>query len=893
MSCGAGVGPPDRTPHGRRPDRTMPRPKRLRRLALAVLGVVLLAVAVGAVILWKYLHDLRPQGVHDGSVAIAAPVRRGRAPLQVPSEVPSPSVAATVVRIVVRNGKGEPVEGATVEITPCGGGPVGRMVLSAVATASTSGVTTADGTASFRRNERVALQVWVHARDYASASARCYGDELDVVLVPAIELRGVVFDHTTQLGVPGAVVQLQSTLPVLGSRADAPPTPAIQARTREDGTFAMDDARAGRQWIEVSAPGYAPTGPVAVDLRDDSQTPLRLGLARALTVSGFVRDAESRAPLAAGTIVVGFGAGNESEAVPIAPDGHFAATGLTSTSVTFRVVSDGWDPAAGHNVGTQPQWDSRSGALVREAEILVRRSRIVRGRTLTTSGDPIPGVVILAGGPTLLAATADVALGLPGSNRVATARSSTDGGYVVTLPVNLANVPLTLVALHPDFAPLMRRMEVQTTAVGTVDLNLDTGAELLVDVASIPPGDACRVSLTLLDELHPGLPGLALTDGLWPELVTSDGRATFPHCGPGRWIVKAVCLSSDLGTSKSIDIREGGPCHVDLELSAEATIVGEVVDPQGMPVADATIMLPQSPAPHRMTQSDHSGRFGFKHVPSAGDLSIRVISGFAVVEQPVTRDLRMRVVVPQDDSREIRLRIVDATSGQPVPWGTLVAHVPLPGGDGTQDVRSSFSGGVAVARIRQVPDCRIQVTAPGFDSATVEALEPPDEVRLLPPAVDLGILEVRIPEKFSPILEAVAYDQSSGAAVARADVVAPTLARFRFERSADVAIDVVVRGGYLSAPKCLHVSASERMELSVEFAEGGGQVRGTGAATAPDAQVVLVGPSGLSRKLPTSKDGRFATGPIAPGTYELRCAGRRPVTVSVASGEIRTVELQE
>lgn len=859
--------------------------KKLLKKLLLLTGVLAVTGVSAWLVLSNYLHALRPAATDAGTRLIATSVDKARRP-RVRKAIRGPletQLEATPrVRVVVTSPNGRPVAGAQVDVVPSTRG-------SAWNPEETHGVTNGDGAVALIRPSTGLFDVAVRAQGYAPKRTQAWSPSVDVVLSPSGPLQGSVLESSTHRPVHGAQVRIRAMLSDAGTLVDDDIPAEVSATTDSDGRFRVDDAPIGRHVVDVQHDSFAAPSPVPVDVLPSGTPDLRIFLARALTVSGFVRDARSRAPITTGSIVVVYGAGKETHPAALSSDGHFIAHGIESAAVAFRVLSDGWDPSLGSNVAVTPVWDSATGTLVREAEVHVAAAVVVVGRVEDDVGAPVEDAMVVVGGPNVMVAAREVIrLGLPGANRFGMGRSGRSGAFRVTLPATLNDARLWAIVLHPEFAPLLRPLDVAAMSGDDVRLTLDRGSELTVRVAPGPSAASTHlVRLGWLDPERVSVSGFELTDFLWPVQVTDGGVATFEHCTRGRWRVDVASHDGRYGATVEVSIPGAGAHEVSVELDERGSISGHVTDASGVPLAGASVLLPQVPAPHRATVTDVQGEFHFSNVaePSA---RIRVSNGYVTSEAVVRRGEPASIVMPSDDSELVVVTVRDADTMRPVAWGSVRATVPLPGG-GTREVRGSVVEGATTIRVRRVLGCTLEFSVPGYAVAQIDATTPSfEDVILTPIASPSASIEVKIPRSFSPLLEVVAYDAVTGVSVAKGTLISSEVARMEVKPDMDLLIHVVARHGYLERPESVRAAADQHCQLTVAMSPGGGFIKGV--TDVPVSQVLLRDRFGIRRALPTSEDGSFFSGPVAPGSYWLECDGRVTARVDVAEGETKTVD---
>ncbi|HEY8475127.1 MAG TPA: carboxypeptidase regulatory-like domain-containing protein [Natronosporangium sp.] len=137
--------------------------------------------------------------------------------------------------------------------------------------------------------------------------------------------------------------------------------------------------------------------------------------------------------------------------------------------------------------------------------------------------------------------------------------------------------------------------------------------------------------------------------------ATADaaGNYTLPGVPPGEYQVEASHFGFGAQT-RTVTVLAGQVIAADFTLApvGNGAIAGTILDPDGQPIAGATVTLPRTPLPPVVTGPD--GRYAFEPV-SEGNYTVTVVaSGFITAEQPVT------VVAGETATGDVTLERYDA-----------------------------------------------------------------------------------------------------------------------------------------------------------------------------------------------------------------------------------------
>lgn len=196
-----------------------------------------------------------------------------------------------------------------------------------------------------------------------------------------------------------------------------------------------------------------------------------------------------------------------------------------------------------------------------------------------------------------------------------------------------------------------------------------------------------------------------------------DGKYRIDDVPPGQ--LRLVARHPDFveSASEPVTLEPGGSAHVDIVLSAGATLAGRLLDELGRPVARARVDALSRQAAPSSTLTGYDGRFSFRAVSARVDLLV------ARPDEPKRFVLREAIALAPGEAREIVLTLprersplsvlVRAEDGQPLAGAavsllSLDASVPL-----RQSVESDARGECSLLDAVGIP-ATLRVQAAGF-----------------------------------------------------------------------------------------------------------------------------------------------------------------------------------
>ena len=445
------------------------------------------------------------------------------------------------------------------------------------------------------------------------------GDEEAFVLLAGRRGSGVVVDENDQ-PVAGAEINLraesaESDLMVRYRSFNQRSELEYSATSGTDGSFHMDDLSSGRFRLEAQRAGFAPVAVPGLSVPEGAgETDLgTLVLVPGARIEGRVVSAQGE-PLAAVEIFATDGdiqrilAAARRNDTPL-PDAVTDAGGnfvipdqRPEERVDLRAVKKGY---------AENQVPGVPAPTETPVEIVLQLASTVSGRVIDEDGDPIQEANVTVR-PAEGNAMARFSRGQRGVTDV-------DGGFVLT------DVPPGAIRVEARAKGFQGGDQTEQVQAGKdlegVVMTLRQGAVVVGTVSNQAgePVDAASVTLAIGDSLWraSGRPPAARTDG--------DGAFRLEGVEPGRRTLQ-VRHGSYPVTTKVVDL-ELGETRVEIELGGGQTVSGQVVDPEGTPVAGALVGLgPESQrfsVPGNGESSLADGTFEIKGI-SDGEYSVMV-----------------------------------------------------------------------------------------------------------------------------------------------------------------------------------------------------------------------------------------------------------------------------
>ncbi len=630
---------------------------------------------------------------------------------------------------------GQPVAGAKLFLRGSAGGPAALAFLDGPGAFEPLGSQSSSGAGGEFRLEHVPPGIYdleVRAPRFAAKQ------------VPAVEIGAAPADLGEIALEPGAallgrVVSRQGK-PVAGATVSAhrhgfvdptaaTPATAVTAATAADGSFRLEDLRAGEELdLTVTRGGYA--GKLVPGVRVQVEQVLEIVIEEAARISGRVLDA-GRRPL-------------EGAAVTVEPQAPTGATGAASTAggrtdgagefdldavppgpLRLRVAAEGWKPKFIEDLEAVP------GESIQELEIVLERGAAIAGRVLDAQGRPASEAFleVVDPGAGMTAARTDVSTQADGDGRyrlegvepgvrrvevhwrdrrltreieVAPGENALSlrfaGGTQVSGRVSdgtgspVAGAQAALVS--PEGPPRMAA-SAQTGADGTFRMDdvpdgsyqLRADARGYATAAADPRVEIAGAPVTGLEvQLSAGTAVRGRLIGLEPQeaagaqvtalmeakrlfsagLVRPDGSYEIKGLMPGHWKVSAVAGRSGRTAQAAVEI--GGATaeeHLDLELKGGLRLTGTVLR-AGQPAAGMHVGIRHLKAGSGGTATtNHEGRFELAGL-EPGPYQISVaVSNGSFQSQTITLAGDDDVRIEIDTSR-LAGHVIDATTAQPV-----------------------------------------------------------------------------------------------------------------------------------------------------------------------------------------------------------------------------------
>ncbi|WP_257453084.1 carboxypeptidase regulatory-like domain-containing protein [Archangium lipolyticum] len=345
-------------------------------------------------------------------------------------------------------------------------------------------------------------------------------------------------------------------------RADAPAEERVYASSDERGNFRVDGLASGDYQVEARAPGYA--GTVLHHVKVPAVGPLTVALQGAGVIEGFVEDARGR-PASGAEVKV---SGSTPQVVTTGEGGGFSV-----------------EVEAGLHVLSARRGDE-AGSL--DKPVVVSAGKTARGVRLRLGpGATLEGrVVAKASGAPVAGAHVDVS---PLGNTADSGRAVTDeaGHFSVS---GLAPGSYDVVVNAPGFAQLIRRgptvapgerfrLELQLTGSGAVEGHVR-------DAAGQPVAGALVVG---------GKEGNAPAE----TRTNAEGAYRIEGLSTGNQYFRARREEASLGTTRPVEVTEGGTARLDFTLEETGTVEGVVRAASGT--------LPSEPLSVKVFAMDQNG----------------------------------------------------------------------------------------------------------------------------------------------------------------------------------------------------------------------------------------------------------------------------------------------
>ena len=309
---------------------------------------------------------------------------------------------------------------------------------------------------------------------------------------------------------------------------------------------------------------------------------------------------------------------------------------------------------------------------------------------------------------------------------------------------------------------------------------------------------------------------------------------------------------------------EQPPALVECVLVPFAEIAGNVVDPEGEPVAQATVTTRVRDGGQRRTTDDAEGQFRLGDLESGVYALVIAAPGFMVAEREV--DLRpgekQRLSpVEMEYGEALRGQVLDAETREPVPGADVWVHHPTGGGSTHSDAEGNFILTTDLTRT-----LRLLVAADGYAEQPVEVLPAKEEeedqelvielspggrIRVVIFDDELGTPCVGCRAFINPTRSGRGYLQTDAGGEAVSELLAPGQYRVSRDRVTNLGSTILVQGGMESK----QVSVAPRQISTVRFGEEKIRVRVWVRPALPAGwEVESKSPAG-SRRLTAQPDG--------------------------------------
>jgi hypothetical protein len=333
--------------------------------------------------------------------------------------------------------------------------------------------------------------------------------------------------------------------------------------------------------------------------------------------------------------------------------GAFALKGIPPGSFDIEVSASGYMPMT---------TSFRKFSAVEDDEgfdFPLDRASVIEGRIADASGRPIEGVHVAALGPH------DQAV------RGANTRAISDAnGRFVLDPVDAG--PVSLVASHPGFQPVVQEVPFSETPTREVEIVLAGGRRLVGTVRSAEgpiPGARVRIEL-----LHTETRVVYFTRGAENESGFSvatglDGRFQMTAPAVGHVTLRATADGFRPGV-RGLMIEPGAeagePVVADFLLEAGAELTGRVLEHDGKPATRARVLVATEHGGSGEDETDEAGRFRIGGLPPRGPYAVTIHHHanppLTIQEKDIAGAREYRLEAPG----RILGRIVDAATGQPI-----------------------------------------------------------------------------------------------------------------------------------------------------------------------------------------------------------------------------------
>ncbi len=411
--------------------------------------------------------------------------------------------------------------------------------------------------------------------DSARAQAqRPFGDEADAGVVQTAAMQGKVVDQAER-GVAAASVWAVDEAGHLH-----------EGRTGPDGAFELHDLPPGEYRVaaKLEAQASDPLGPLPLAAGDEVRG-LVLKLVPGARVSGRVLDLRTHEPVPGARISVA------ATPLVVTADarGHFDLPGILAGGHVVLV-------SAARHVARSVALTFAQGARVSGLDVYLAPAATVKGQVVRADGSGVAGADLFvaryhAAGPSE---------GQPPLQALG-AQSDAQGQFSVDLEAGAARLVARAAGLAEGQSDMLDLIEGQERQV---KITLGTGGQVVGSVLGADGAPVQSGQVVVFSGSDPG--------GGWKvgeTAVGPNGRFEVDALPKGHLLVSADAQQSR--ASAAVDLEEGGTAQVELRLGS-GTIVGQVVNGQGAPVAGALLVARPvgiGEAGERSALSGSDGRF--------------------------------------------------------------------------------------------------------------------------------------------------------------------------------------------------------------------------------------------------------------------------------------------
>jgi len=389
-------------------------------------------------------------------------------------------------------------------------------------------------------------------------------------------------------------------------------------------------------------------------------------------------------------------------------------------------------------------------------------------RSTSTASSPPPAdlawvgeIRSAAGGPVAAATVTAIAIAGDEAPRiVATATTTSDGGYRLARAADLADGVVLLQVRHAAHAASGRRID---------------PTQARHDFVLEPRGADLRI--VVVDDARRPVAGAQVEIGVEPEhgdadsvvwlALTADasGRALAPSITAGAATIHWHARAPGHGRAVGVHGKPvgGGAIELTAVLTPGVPVVGQVVDETGATVPEVALTLVEHDGPWRAdAHSDGDGRFAIADAPPgiaarvtvSGDYVARGGYEAVAVTLPTAAGPALRIEV--EPASAIAGVVTDA-AGRPIAGATIAAE-PLDGRHGsTRTVTSGRDGGFRVAGLRAGTPWTVAVRHAEFAPTFVEEVAAGDDALAVVLVAGGGLAGRVVDGDGAPVAEAEIY----------------------------------------------------------------------------------------------------------------------------------------